>query len=91
VRCTADSAAYRHARDSASGCLNRTHSAERIGADIDRLEATRSRRLAANKEKVSARGVERIRLQDGREVDLAYQVTGTPSAVLVDPSGQLSR
>ena len=43
----------------------------------------------ANRSKVSAHGLERVLLQQDREVQAAYQVTGTPSLVLIRPDGTI--
>ena len=43
----------------------------------------------ANQSKVAAHGLERVLLQQDREVQTAYQVTGTPSLVLIRPDGTI--
>lgn len=44
---------------------------------------------SANQSKVAAHGVSRVLLQQDREVQTAYQVTGTPSLVLIRPDGTI--
>ena len=43
----------------------------------------------ANQSKVAAHGLGRVLLQEDREVQTAYQVTGTPSLVLIRPDGTI--
>jgi methylamine dehydrogenase accessory protein MauD len=43
----------------------------------------------ANQSKVSVHGLERVLLQQDREVQTAYQVAGTPSLVLIRPDGTI--
>ncbi len=43
----------------------------------------------ANQSKVAAHGLERVLLQQDREVQATYQVTGTPSLVLIHPDGTI--
>ena len=43
----------------------------------------------ANQSKMSAHGLEQVLLQRDREVQAAYQVTGTPSLVLIRPDGTI--
>lgn len=43
----------------------------------------------ANRAKSSEHGLTHVLLQQGREVDEAYQVAGTPSAVIVRPDGTI--
>jgi peroxiredoxin len=45
--------------------------------------------LEANQSKASAHGIMRMLLQEEREVAAAYQVTGTPSAVLIGVAGTI--
>jgi thiol-disulfide isomerase/thioredoxin/uncharacterized membrane protein YphA (DoxX/SURF4 family) len=58
----------------------------RFGKDITIAVISRGT-LESNQEKFVTKGVGRIGLQEEWEVFTAYQVRGTPSAVLVDPDG----
>jgi thiol-disulfide isomerase/thioredoxin/uncharacterized membrane protein YphA (DoxX/SURF4 family) len=59
---------------------------KRFGAEVTMAVVSRGT-PEANREKLVAKGVTNIGLQEVREVFMAYQAGGTPTLVLVDPDG----